>query len=1048
MSILKSKGLSSLLHHLGRRSAPQNAHYNSKMSPLFRNIASFEVFNHQRRNLSTQTPEIPVNKTSSSSSSSPSSSSPSPSAKTSIFHRSLRFLFRLLVSIGKGLFFIPTFIFRGFILVYLYSSAFRGDGTSWSIAQDTGLGWLDPASGTDSRTGRSLDVSPQTLEMESTTDGSSIDTTGISVDYTKDHQISADWVPQFWINTKRNLYSIFMLSAIMFDYASINSETQLAKEEEDLLTLKVYLTHRERQRVGYTPLSDDEIRARIMKATDDKKLRHKAARKKSKQRRMESEKDEKYRKKLIKQGILTTEEINEKIRMIQAERKAERHALENGMNNDATSDLLTEGTENVTKLSSDPVLRRRELEERLVMYDVHSSAIALIRGVLDQESKLRIQENIKKYNFDGSVNSRKSMDSNTISLSEAAIRRHALENVASANDVPLDILFPAVSRHRALLQTHQRSAFRLLSLAHEQGGVYVKAAQYIATANDGIPKQYVRVLSRMHDRAAPLSLDLIRPVFLKEYGCELEELFTEFSPSAIAAASMAQVHRAKLQGGPNHGKEVAVKVQYRHISASLESDLQTISALTQLCERVFPSFSFGNMMEEFKRGIRSELDFINEGKNGERIAALLRHREDIHVPRVAWSHSTSRILVTEFIHGMRINDNITMQKHGIRPTRALDSFVEAFGEMLFSSGFLHCDPHPGNAMVRVKPSSDAEASDTWANEGKLASQHLVQTVPESIGIYSTYYQRKSWERLSAIEKIQRIFTDSLLLSSKYLVKSALYLTEMSYIPTLARYLFQQVERYILFGSGETGRHTLELDTIPSHIKAQQHQIVLLDHGLYTELSPKFRSGMSNLFASFLRRDPVVTEEACKNLGMGRYWKILHLVFTGRLPGSKRAARSTRWTKEDRIQLLEEFQDFDFGDVTSFISEMSPDLMYFTKTYNTLKSIGKGMGIPDTRQKQLLMNAALYGSKHDIEDDVVDSSGCRKASKNIFHHVLVQAPFTLTGIVELDLMRLKPLSLKDQLTVAIEQSILGFAFVFFELFIAHVEHNDPTTVKSK
>lgn len=177
---------------------------------------------------------------------------------------------------------------------------------------------------------------------------------------------------------------------------------------------------------------------------------------------------------------------------------------------------------------------------------------------------------------------------------------------------------PADSEERkvALAATHQRSAERLLHVCQRHGGLYTKLGQFVASLNHILPPQYPEVLAACQDRAASVSFEEVRPLLEHELGCRVEAAFAHFEPTPIAAASLAQVHRATTADG---GEAVAVKVQYPRLARQVEADLTTLRVLVRLMGCVFEGHSYDWLLPEFKTSIHYELDFRLEAVRGARL---------------------------------------------------------------------------------------------------------------------------------------------------------------------------------------------------------------------------------------------------------------------------------------------------------------------------------------------------------------------------------------------------------------------------------------------
>lgn len=229
------------------------------------------------------------------------------------------------------------------------------------------------------------------------------------------------------------------------------------------------------------------------------------------------------------------------------------------------------------------------------------------------------------------------------------------------------------------------------------GPTYVKIGQILSTRPDLVPDPYVKELEKLQDQAAPVAVEEIRAALEEAFGKPVEEVFDEFDPEPLAAASISQVHTAVYQG-----RRVAVKVQRPGIERTIEADFVILRSLAQHLEATWPlarRHDLGGLTSDLHDYIRQELDFAQEGRNADRLRASVGSRPSIHVPRVEWSLTTSRVLVTELLVGAKITDDEGLERLGADRSRLARTLAETMLHQIFVSGVFHGDPHPGNVLA-------------------------------------------------------------------------------------------------------------------------------------------------------------------------------------------------------------------------------------------------------------------------------------------------------------------------------------------------------------
>jgi predicted unusual protein kinase regulating ubiquinone biosynthesis (AarF/ABC1/UbiB family) len=243
---------------------------------------------------------------------------------------------------------------------------------------------------------------------------------------------------------------------------------------------------------------------------------------------------------------------------------------------------------------------------------------------------------------------------------------------------------------------HRASAEGAYRLATWLEGLPIKVCQFLGTRADVLPAEYVEVLAKLQDRVPPRPLALLLPVLRRELGRPVEQAFAVLDPEPIASASLAQVHR----GRHPDGREVAIKIQYPDIDRIIAADLRNFSILVRILARLEPEFDFRVLIEEVERYVPLELDFENEASNAERMRRHLQGHADVLVPEVIRSHSSARVLVTEYAPGVRVTDVEGLRRLGVSPTRIAQRLIEVYCEQILVHGFFHADPHPGNILVQ------------------------------------------------------------------------------------------------------------------------------------------------------------------------------------------------------------------------------------------------------------------------------------------------------------------------------------------------------------
>jgi predicted unusual protein kinase regulating ubiquinone biosynthesis (AarF/ABC1/UbiB family) len=255
----------------------------------------------------------------------------------------------------------------------------------------------------------------------------------------------------------------------------------------------------------------------------------------------------------------------------------------------------------------------------------------------------------------------------------------------------------SATRARDRGRTHRRNAQLIFDAAVSLRGLLIKMCQVIGTRSDIFPPEYVKILSRCHDRLPPREFSEIRSQVERELRGLLESFFTEFGERPVAAASLAQVHRARR----HDGRLVAVKVQYPDIEQIVRLDITNITRICRVYQLVDRNpIELLPLLEELTRHLALELDFAREADSADRVRDLFKDDRFVIVPAVHRDLSTRRVLTMEFVDGIKVTDIVGLRAAGIDPGSVVQTLMRIYVRMILAYGFFQADPHPGNLFVR------------------------------------------------------------------------------------------------------------------------------------------------------------------------------------------------------------------------------------------------------------------------------------------------------------------------------------------------------------
>ncbi|NLI68062.1 MAG: AarF/ABC1/UbiB kinase family protein [Bacilli bacterium] len=230
------------------------------------------------------------------------------------------------------------------------------------------------------------------------------------------------------------------------------------------------------------------------------------------------------------------------------------------------------------------------------------------------------------------------------------------------------------------------------------GPTFIKLGQIASSRRDVVPEPIALELEKLQDDVQAIDYSVVREIIERELGEAPETLFAEFDEEALATASIGQVHVAKLHSG----EEVAVKVQRPDIEHIILTDLGILNNLVRMMhQRVewVRTYRIREIVEEFSHSLLNELDYLLEGRNGERIARQFAEDPTIKIPRIYWDYTTKKVLTMEMIHGIKVNKYDELEEKGYDKKQIAERITDAMLYQILVEGFFHGDPHPGNIFI-------------------------------------------------------------------------------------------------------------------------------------------------------------------------------------------------------------------------------------------------------------------------------------------------------------------------------------------------------------
>ncbi len=274
-------------------------------------------------------------------------------------------------------------------------------------------------------------------------------------------------------------------------------------------------------------------------------------------------------------------------------------------------------------------------------------------------------------------------------------------------------------------QRHRRAKWLVRKLL-DLGSTFIKIGQSLSTRADLIPLEYVEELGQLQDRVPPFSSELAIAVVEKDLGKPIYTLFRDFESIPLAAASLGQVHKARL----HTGEYVVVKVQRPGLAKLFNLDFEILHRLVRLLNRFFPQIRKYNLeaiYREFFELLYLEIDYIHEGKNADRFRDNFRGYSQVIVPKVYWQYTTQKVLTLEYLPGIKIDDRASLEASHINTKEVIKLGITCYLKQLLEDGFFQSDPHPGNMAVSPKGEIIFYDFGTMAEVKSIAQDQMVKT---------------------------------------------------------------------------------------------------------------------------------------------------------------------------------------------------------------------------------------------------------------------------------------------------------------------------------
>jgi predicted unusual protein kinase regulating ubiquinone biosynthesis (AarF/ABC1/UbiB family) len=274
--------------------------------------------------------------------------------------------------------------------------------------------------------------------------------------------------------------------------------------------------------------------------------------------------------------------------------------------------------------------------------------------------------------------------------------------------------------------TRRIRAHWLVNTLLDLGPTFIKIGQSLSTRADLLPLEYVKELEQLQDRVPEFSSEEAIALVESELGKDIYTLYRDFDSFPIAAASLGQVHRARL----HTGEDVVVKVQRPGLSKLFDLDVKAVYQVIRFCDRYFPwtrKYNLEAIYHEFFKILYQEIDYVQEGKNADRFGDNFQGYPRIIVPKVYWQYTTKKVITIEYAPGIKVDDRISLEAIGVDIQKLNQLGICCYLKQLLIDGFFQADPHPGNLAVTEDGSLIFYDFGMMAEVKSLAKDEMVKT---------------------------------------------------------------------------------------------------------------------------------------------------------------------------------------------------------------------------------------------------------------------------------------------------------------------------------